>query len=200
MKFKKANIFTCIIFSFLAGCATLPKVDQQEKFLLEHLQSWETIRIDGIIEANYKNFVFRKNITIRKNEGIIKLDIYDIGLFGIRPTPFISAFFDSVLVLEMPDQPEPAIIYPKDLPDISSFLHPVKLFEHKEQIIKDHKIHLENVEITFSEKMQITKIEDKDANFRIEFEYQNELEEITFFKEDKEIANIQIDKITYLNL
>ena len=94
MKFKKAKLLLLIVF--LAGCATLPKVDQQEKLLLEHLQSWETIRIDGIIEANYKSFAFRKNIAIRKNEGIIKLDIYDIGLFGIRPTPFISASFDSV--------------------------------------------------------------------------------------------------------
>ena len=197
MKFKKAKLLLLIVF--LAGCATFPKANKQEKekLLLEHLQSWETIRIDGIIEANYKSFAFRKNITIQKNKKILKIDIYDTGLFGIRPTPFISAFFDSILVLEMPDQPEPDIIYPKDLPDISSFLHPVKLFEHKKQIIKDHEFHSENVEITFSEKMQITKIEDKDTSFRIEFEYQNELEEISFFKEDKEIANIQIDKITY---
>ena len=200
MKLKKANILTYIFVVFLAGCATLPKVDQQEKLFLEHLQSWETIRIDGIIEANYKSFAFRKNITIRKNKEILQIDIYDTGLFGMHPTPFMSAFLDSVLVLEMSDQPKPVVIYPKELPDIPSFLHPVTLYEHKDQIINDHKIHTGNVEFTFSEKMQIIKIEDKDADFIIKFEYQNELVEIIFYKEDKEIANIQIDKITYKNL
>ena len=202
MKFKKANLLFSIVFIILAGCATFPKVDKQEKekLLLEHLQSWETIRIDGIIEANYKSFAFRKNITIRKNEEILKIDIYDTGIFGMHPTPFISAFFDSVLVLEMPDQPKPVVIYPKDLPDISAFLYPVKLYESKDQIIKNHKIHTENVEFAFSEKMQIVKIEDKNAGFKIKFEYQNELVEIIFYKKDKEIANIQIDKITYKNL
>jgi hypothetical protein len=200
MKLKKANILTYFFFVFLAGCATLPKVVQQEILLLEHLQSWENIRIDGIIEANYKRFAFRKNITIRKNEEILKIDVYDTGLFGMHPTPFISAFLDSVLVFEMPDQPKPVVIYPKDLPDIPSFLHPVTLYEHKDQIINDHKIHIGNVEFTFSEKMQIIKIEDKDADFKIKFEYQDELVEIIFYKEDKEIANIQIDKITYKNL
>ena len=202
MKFKKDNLFFFIVFIILAGCATFPKVNKEEKeiLLLKHLQSWETIRIDGIIETNYKSFAFRKNITIRKNEEIIKLDIYDTGLFGMRPTPFISAFFDSVLVLEMPDQSEPIVIYPKDLPEISSFLHLATLYEHKDQIIKNHKIHTGNVEFTFSEKMQIIKIEDKDAKFKIEFEYQDELVEIIFYMEDKEIANIQIDKITYKNL
>lgn len=202
MKFKKAKLFFSIVFIILAECATFPKVDKQEKekLLLEHLQSWETIRIDGIIEANYKSFAFRKNITIRKNEEFLKIDIYDTGLFGMRPTPFISAFLDSVLVLEMPDQPEPVVIYPKDLPDISAFLHPVTLYEHKDQIIKDYKIHTGNVEFTFSEKMQMIKIEDKDAKFKIEFEYQDELIEIIFYMKDKEIANIQIDKITYKKL
>ncbi len=199
MKFKKAKLLLLIVF--LAGCATLPKVDKQEKekLLLEHLQSWEAIRIDGIIEANYKSFAFRKNITIRKNKDISKIDIYDTGLFGMRPTPFISASFDSVLVMETPDQPKSVVIHPKDLPDISTFLYPVKLYEHKEQIIQDQKIHFEFVEITFSEKMQIVKIEDKDVGFIIKFEYQDELVEIIFYKENKEIANIQIDKITYKN-
>lgn len=201
MKLKKAKIFL-IISAFLVGCAILPEVDKQdkEKLLCEHLQSWETIRIDGIIEANYKSFAFRKNITIRKNRDILKIDIYDTGLFGMRPTPFISAFLDSVLVLEMPDQPESVVIYSKDLPDISTFLHPVTLYEHKDQIIKDYKIHTGNVEFTFSEKMQMIKIEDKDAKFKIEFEYQDELVEIIFYMKDEEIANIQIDKITYKKL
>ena len=137
MKFKKANLILFIIFIVLAGCATFQKANRQKKenLLLEHLQSWEAIRIDGIIEVNYKNFVFRKNITIRKNKDILEVDIYDAGIFGMHPTPFISAFFDSVLVLEMPEQSEQVVIFPKDLPDISTLLYPLKLYEQKEQII-----------------------------------------------------------------
>ncbi|NQT64915.1 MAG: hypothetical protein HQ554_01920, partial [FCB group bacterium] len=95
-----------ILLLFIVSCAFLlkPAESDKENLLFAHLKFWENIRIDGIIEANYKSFVFRKNITIKKNNHAFRLDIYDSGIFGMQPTPFISAYYDSVLTIRTPDQ------------------------------------------------------------------------------------------------
>ena len=95
-----------ILLLFVTSCAFLlkPAEKDKEKLLITHLKFWENIRIDGIIEANYKSFVFRKNITIKKNSSAFRIDIYDSGIFGMQPTPFISAYYDSVLTIRIPDQ------------------------------------------------------------------------------------------------
>ena len=203
MKFKKANLLFSIVFIILAGCATLPKVDQQEKekLLLEHLQSWETIRIDGIIEANYKSFAFRKNITIRKNEEILKIDIYDTGIFGIKPKPFLSVNIDSLIWIKSQAETEPRISKIEKFPEFELLLDPLKLVKYTDEIVSNNELLLSNVlYIKFSDKMQIIQIDRVVYPQSIKFEYQDELLEIIFYMEDKEIANIQIDKITYKKL
>jgi hypothetical protein len=203
MKFKKAKLFFSIIFIILAGCATFPKVDKQEKekLLLEHLQSWETIRIDGIIEANYKSFAFRKNITIRKNEEILKIDIYDTGIFGIKPKPFLSVNIDSLIWIKSQAETEPRISKIEKFPEFELLLDPLKLVKYTDEIVSNNELLLSNVlYIKFSDKMQIIQIDRVVYPQSIKFEYQDELLEIIFYMEDKEIANIQIDKITYKKL
>ena len=200
MKLKKANILTYIFFVFLAGCATLPKVDQQEKLLLEHLQSWETIRIDGIIEANYKSFAFRKKITIRKNKEILQIDIYDTGLLGMKPEPFLSVNIDSLIWIKSQAETEPTTYKIEQFPEFELLLDPSKLIKYSNEIISNNELLLSNVlYIKFSEEMQIIQIDHVVYPQSIKFKYQNELVEIIFYKEDKEIANIQIDKIAYKN-
>ena len=203
MKFKKANLVFSIVFIFMAGCATFPKVGKQEKeqLLLEHLQSWETLRIDGIIEANYKSFAFRKNITIRKNKEILKIDIYDTGLFGMKPEPFLSVNIDSLILIKSQTETEPTISKIEQFPEFKLLLDPLKLVKYTNEIISNNELLLSNVlYIKFSNKMQIIQIDHVAYPQSIKFEYQNKLVEIIFYKEDKEIANIQIDKITYKNL
>jgi hypothetical protein len=202
MKLKKAKLFL-IISTFLVGCAILPEVDKQEKekLLLEHLQSWETIRIDGIIEANYKSFAFRKNIAIRKNKEILKTDIYDTGLFGMNPEPFLSVNIDSLIWIKFQAQTEPTIYKIEQFPEFELLLDPLKLVKYTDKIISNNELLLSNVlYIKFSDKMQIIQINHVVYPQSIKFEYQDELVEITFYIENKEIANIQIDKITYKNL
>lgn len=201
MKFKKAKLL--LLFIFLAGCATFPKVDKQEKekLLLEHLQSWETIRIDGIIEAYYKSFAFRKNITIRKNKEITKINIYDSGLFGMKPAPFLTVNIDSLIWIRSQSETEPTIIKIEQSPEFELLLDPSKLVKYTNEIISNNELLLSNVlYIKFSDKMQIIQINHIAYPQNIKFKYQDELVEIIFYMEDKEIANIQIDKITYKNL
>jgi len=190
-----------ILFFFVTSCSFLPKPAEynKEKLLYEHLKFWENIRIDGIIEANYKSFVFRKNITIKKNSSAFRIDIYDSGIFGMQPTPFISAYYDSVLTIRTPDQQINHIIYENN-EEINQILFQLSdLFIFKNEIISNNSLLLSNVlYIKFSDKMQIQQIDDVRSIFNLEFEYQDILlQSIQVFKEKKEMVNIQIDKITH---
>ena len=192
-----------ILFLFTTSCAFLlkPAENDKEKLLYTNLKFWENIRIDGIIEANYKSFVFRKNITIKKNNSAFRIDIYDSGIFGMQPTPFISAYYDSVLTIRTPDQQLNQMIY-EDNEEIDQILfHLSDLFVLRDEIISNNSLLLSNVLfIKFSDKMQIQQIDHVQYPFNLEFEYQNILlQSIQVFKKKEEMVNIQIDKITHPN-
>lgn len=200
MKLNKFFLLS-ILLLFVTSCAFLlkPAEKDKEKLLYTHLKFWENIRIDGIIEANYKNFVFRKNITIKKNNSAFRIDIYDSGIFGMQPTPFISAYYDSVLTIRTPDQQINQMIYENN-EEIDQILFQLSdLFVLKDEIISNNSLLLSNVLfIKFSDKMQIKQINDVRYPFKLEFEYQNILlQTIQVFKEKEEMVNIQIDKITH---
>jgi hypothetical protein len=191
-----------ILLLFITNCAFLlkPAEIDKEKLLYKNLQFWENIRIDGIIEANYKNFVFRKDITIKKNSSVFRIDIYDSGIFGMQPTPFISAFYDSVLTIRTPDQQINLPNYGnKEEFDLSILFQLSDLFTNKDEIIKNQKFNYKDVVIIFSDDMKISEIRNNTNSSKITFIYLQDIDSITFQKEEKEIINIQIDKITHLN-
>ncbi len=191
-----------IILLFFTSCAFLlkPAESDREKLLYAHLKFWENIRIDGIIEANYKSFVFRKNITIKKNNQAFRIDIYDSGIFGIQPTPFISAYYDSVLTIRTPDQQIDKIISEsKEKLNLSILFQLPKLFAAKDEIMTVQKINYNDTEIIFSDNMKINEIRNNTNSTKIYFNYLQDLDSITFLKEEKKIINIQIDKITHPN-
>ena len=162
-----------ILLLFVTSCAFLlkPAEKDKEKLLITHLKFWENIRIDGIIEANYKSFVFRKNITIKKNSSAFRIDIYDSGIFGMQPTPFISVYYDSVLTIRTPDQQLNQMIY-EDNEEIDQILfHLSDLFVLRDEIISNNSLLLSNVLfIKFSDKMQIQQIDHVRYPFYLEFE------------------------------
>jgi len=189
-----------IILLFVSSCSFLPKPAEynKEKLLYEHLQFWENIRIDGIIKANYKSFVFRKNITIKKNSSAFRIDIYDSGIFGMQPTPFISAYYDSVLTIRTPDQQITQLNQAnKEEIDLSILFELSDTFAFKDEIIKHQELEFDEVTVIFSDDMKISEISNNTNTTKILFNYLYGLDSITFHKEEKEIINIQIDKITH---
>ena len=160
----------------------------------------ENIRIDGIIEANYKSFVFRKNITIKKNSSTFRIDIYDSGIFGMQPTPFISVFYDSVLTIRTPDQQISQLNQGnKEEFDLSILFELSDFFVMKDEIIKHQKLNYKDAIIIFSDDMKIIEISNVKSSSKITYKYLHDLDSITLQKEETEIINIQIDKITHQN-
>ena len=198
---KLNKFFLLLLLSlFITSCAFLlkPAETDKEKLLYENLQFWENIRIDGIIEANYKSFVFRKDITIKKNSSAFRIDIYDSGIFGMQPAPFISAYYDSVLTIRTPDQKIEHISI-EDENYFSLLFNLNDLYVLKDDIFKHKRLFLENLMINFSNDMKISKISTNNDSTILSFNYLQDLDSITFQKEEKEIIKIQIDKITHLN-
>jgi len=198
---KLNKFFLLIILSiFLTNCSFLIKSveSDKEKLLNAHLKFWQNIRIDGIIELNIKSLAFRKNISIKKNQKALRLDIFDSGIFGMQPTPFISAYYDSVLIMRTPDQRVEKLTQtdPNNI-DLSILFDLPDLYSIKGEIIHNKKLVMKDVTIYFSEEMQIVEIFNEKNSTRILFKYLQNLDSIYFLKEDKEIINIQIDKISH---
>ena len=204
MKFL-LKIILFVITLVLWSCATLTIDDysKKEKLLLDHLETWKNFRIDGIIELNYKSFSFRKNISLRKNEHAFRMDIYDSGILGMHPTPFITVYMDTTIVLRLPFQTEESkldsIFKKEKLPDFSKTFDLQKLINNKEKIVKSQNYQTNNYSLIFSKKMLIEKIVFNNPDFYINLEYSrnNELSDISFFYDEKNISNIQIDKISH---
>jgi len=201
MKFKFTTLFILAILFF--GCAVNAgfSIRQKEKMLQNNLRKWENYRLDGIVEMNYKQFSFRKNIVVRKNITAFRFDIFDSGIMGLHPTPFISAYIDSIIVLRLPNQKETLKMEFSDEKKETAFFNFLKnykaIFARKEQILKSGKAEIDGSVFYFSPEMEIVKI--ITADFTINFVYDNSQNplRITLFSEKKKIAEIQIDKISY---
>jgi len=199
MKLNKFFLLLILLY-FVTSCSFLPKPVEynKEKLLYEHLQFWENVRIDGIIEANYKSFVFRKNITIKKNSSALRIDIYDSGIFGMQPTPFVSAYYDSILTIRTPDQKINQLNQGnKEELDLSILFKLSDMFAMEDEIVKHQKLNYKDATIIFSDDMKISKISTNNNSTSVLFNYLSDLDSITFHKEEKEIINIQIDKIIH---
>ena len=207
MQILKQRFFIFLfLFLLLFGCATIPKPDfaQNEKLLSTHLKEWENIQIDGIIELNYQGFSFRKNVVVKKKGDRGRIDIFDSGVFGLKPNPFISVYFDSTLFVRLPEQTKLVEInnssLKKELPDLSFIKKFDALVSHKNKILKEKEYRDNKFIFSFSDEMKLEKIELTQENFCVLFDYSKELSKILIFKNSKEIANIQIDKISHKNI
>ena len=204
--FKKSFLLFSPLFLLLFGCATIQKIgfSQREKLLSAHLKEWENIQINGIIELNYRSFSFRKNIIIKKMGDRGRIDIFDSGVFGLKPNPFISAYFDSTLFVRLPEQPKFVGInnssLERELPNLSFIRIFDELVSNKKKILIEKEYRNKDFIFCFSDEMKLKKIELTRENFYVLFDYLKELSKISIFKNSKEIANIQIDKITYKNI
>lgn len=200
---KKTILLFAVAIIFLTSCAVVSKYSHKEKetLLLNHLNKWKNFRLNGIIEVNYQIFSFRKNIQIKKTGNLFRADIFDTGLLGLSPSPFLTAYYDSLLTLKLPGN-ESLVVIPQnkllhDFPYINYLLDFQLLAQHKDKIIKNHRIELDDLTIYFSNQMEISRVDRADKNYSLVLKYGKELQEIIFLAENKTVADIIIDKISF---
>ncbi len=199
---KLKNSFILFFILFVFGCSFNKSVDdsQKEKLLLQNLQKWQSFKADGIIEANYKSFVFRKNIHLDKASSNIKITIFDSGIFGMKPEPFISVKIDSLISIKTQTEPE-KIYNINEFPGLNFILNPTSFIQYKNEIITNKKLQLsKGIKITFSEMMQLKKIFIPNNSWEVKFFYQDDLSSIELYEKNELLAKIEIDKIERKNL
>ncbi|MBT3168390.1 MAG: hypothetical protein HN952_01480 [Candidatus Cloacimonetes bacterium] len=191
----KNKLFCALLFAALiSSCATLQKPNdlQKSKQLQMHLQSWQHFRIDGIIQVNHNNLILRKNVTFRKNENILRLDIFDTGFLGLSPTPFLSVSLDSTLIIRNPNNLKIPLIT-RD--DFLFFLEISELLKYQNEIITNKKVKINGYEFNFTENYEISQIV-KNSNL-VKFQYAEFITAIAFQNNESVVAEISIDTINF---
>ncbi|MDO9577615.1 MAG: hypothetical protein Q7J16_06990 [Candidatus Cloacimonadales bacterium] len=192
------NSLSIFFILLLAGCAINSKLNliDKEQLLLEHLESWNEFQADGIVTVNYDNFVFRKNINIKKTSDIFKITVYDSGIFGMKPEPFLTVKIDSLIQIKT-QSAEPEFFALDRFPGLQFFLKPLQLLKFKNQIIRNNILNFdENTTIRFSEEMKIKSIKQLSKEFSIDFFYETDLTGIEVWQNKIDLIKIEIDKIT----
>jgi len=189
----KNSLFYLLTFSVLmSSCAILLKSNgvQKSEQLQKHLQNWQHFRIDGVIKINHKNLVLRKNITFRKNENILRLDIFDAGFLGLNPTPFLSVYLDSTLIIRNPNN----LAIPLTTKEDFLFFGEIsELIKYQNEIITNKKVKINDYEFNFTENYEIDQIV-KNSNL-VKFYYAEFLTSIAFKNHESVVAEISIDTI-----
>ncbi|MFC1898028.1 hypothetical protein ACFLYJ_00490 [Candidatus Cloacimonadota bacterium] len=188
-----------LAFLLILSCATTSKLNHsaKEKLLIEHLENWNEFNADGIVTVNYKNFEFRKNINIKKTTDQLKITVYDSGIFGMKPEPFLTAKIDSLVHFKTQGSEKTAIFTLDQFPGIDHLLHPMQLLAHKNLITSDAFFNpSDSTSIHFFDDMKISRIEQRSKGYSIEFFYESDLSEIQVWQNKTELIKIEIDKIT----
>lgn len=86
-----------LFLGFALISCTAFKVQKSAAFL-NFVKNYNNFKWQGYIEVNHKQYAFRKDCVLRKNEKAIRLDIFDGGVMGLSPAPFFSFYIDKEIV------------------------------------------------------------------------------------------------------
>ena len=200
-------IFASILLAlFLTSCALfVPREIPKEKLLLTHLQGWEIFQLDGIAEISVSQFRLRKNIFVIKTPEALNISLFDSGLFGLRPTPFLSIEIDSLVSLNLPAGIEQMM---EDIPTESDFVTVKKINDlietlksSKRNIVRDGRIEMNKVVFVFNDKMQIDYLQyrEDDNDIKVQFQYRRDdvIDRINFFIDNDRFLEIIVDNVKH---
>ena len=203
--FTKIIIFLLLVI-LLGGCSLFVRKDiSRELKLIHHLEKWERFQLEGIAEISIDQFRLRKNVLINKNTESLNIALLDSGIFGLRPTPFLSIDIDTLFSISLPVGITDLAF---DMPENDDFLTIGMINElfstlknNKTIIVRDGKLMLKQTEFIFNKDMQISHIHvtEEDTELMIRFYYRRsaDLDRIDFLVDGIKMLDIQVDRIRY---
>ncbi|MBN1948284.1 MAG: hypothetical protein JW784_00940 [Candidatus Cloacimonetes bacterium] len=175
---------------------------EKEELLRTELGKWQKFRATGIIEVNYHQYSFRKDFLLQKEDDRIRIDIMDGGIFGLQPSPFLSVYLDSCLIVKTSGQPA-QIMDIKQLELELPYLHYLRslsvLWEERDEFIRYQKVVKDDLTFTCNSEMQIINISSL-RGFQVSFNYRQEISEIILAENKKTLATLKFDQIGYHNI
>jgi len=154
----KIKISVLLIFIIIFSCSLNNQFQDKEQLLKKELYKWKTFQIDGVVEINYKTLRFRKDIQILKNENFLKITLFESGIFGLSPTPFLYFYSDSLKTefkITGKKRTLPALIDGRKFVSLLAIKLSAKNIK---EIIDSGKLHYQGAMVYFDGKMRINKI------------------------------------------
>jgi len=199
----KSIIFLSILILLLCSCAILSvDTNEQKQKLFSEIELWQDFRIDGIIKLYIEEFNLIKDVTIIKDSTMLKMTLYDTGLFGFSPQPFAS-----VIVADSININIPSIEDPRQLDQIKTMITGLTVFQNgffEEQgirqnlveIIRTRKYESADKVLKFNSKMQLEDVilKDSQIDLKIKREFSLHPEAIEIYYQNKLSIVIEIDK------
>lgn len=199
----KSIIFPGILILLLCSCSIF-KIDtnEQKQKLFSEIELWQDFRIDGIIKLYTAEFNLIKDVTIIKDPTMLKMTLYDTGLFGFSPQPFASLMVADSVYINIP-----SIEDPMQLDQIQSMIAGLTVFKNgflAEQeieqdmieIIRTRKYETAAQTLKFNRKMQLEDVilKDSQIDLKIMRGFSLHPEAIEIYYQNKLSVMIEIDK------
>lgn len=190
-----------VLIAIMSACTQNLTLEQKNARLDDTLQKWRAFQMQGVLELHYQAYSLHKDCVISKNAGELRLDLISGGLFGLRASPFYSAYFnaDSVQV-RLPDgslQQLPLAEWVE-----SSGLNLTGLFAcdfnraERDSILIGKHLHKEGIDFFFDDDYLLIRAAMDDNAMLIE--YLDRLPyRLLFTKQGQELGNLFIDRIIF---
>lgn len=174
--------------------------DIDRKNLTEEINRWRNFRLDGIIKINYHNLSFIQNVTVIRDSSQFKLLVYKNGIFGASPKPLARIEYKDSLLVDIPYVPK------RKINELEKSFIGSRIFEGDylindllsslPQISESHLYSDENIQLLFTDEMQISSILADDGRFELNISHNSSgnPDKLDFFYEKDLVASIEIDK------
>ena len=199
----KSIIFLSILILLFCSCSIFNvDTNKQKQKLFSEIELWQDFRIDGIIKLYIAEFNLIKDVTIIKDSTMLKMTLYDTGLFGFSPQPFASLTVADSININIP-----SIEDPMQLAQIKTMITGLTVFqdgffeeqgirENLVEIIRTRKYETADRTLKFNRNMQLEDIILKDSQIKLKIKREFSLhpEAIEIYYQNKISIMIEIDK------
>ena len=200
---KTVLVLLTITAIIITACAGPKGISENEKLRLE-LKKWESFDSQGVVELSYKGLAIRKMFIASKNGNELRFDIIDGGLIGSKAEPLLSVYVADYVSLKSPFIPmleylDISQTIPMESLTLSANVDSlISLYEQK--IIKDKKLELNGVVISFSKDYLLDSLLDTQSNTKIKALYSSngKLTELIITSIDDIGIRMSFDKIDYI--
>ncbi|GEM_PF-3462166 len=168
----KRLLAVTVCLALLFGCAGVKPQKPDTRELRAGLNLWRAFRMEGVATVEAGGFALHKKAVLRKNDGIMRLDLLESGLFAASPQPFLVVYVDTALVIQSPiiKATEPLSPEVRALLPSNAWLDAL-LAEHAAEILATRSVALADVTITFDAHYRIRRIATTDEDAFVNITY-----------------------------
>lgn len=195
-------IIVLAVLLLISSCASFKPTDKTA-LLRSELYKWQNFSSEGVIRVNHEGLTLHKMFVLGKTSSEARLDVLDGGAFGINPSPLISVYLGEYVAIQSPVFPQLEMFaqvsiqperYLKLLSDPDSLIA-----LYGEEIVDTGKLVLNDTEISFSDRLRLSKITDGKSGLEITINYtsRGDPDKVYIFMDKSTSLELLVDRTSY---